>query len=167
MKTNFRQLFINSLSNMDESSVKELIQFTNSNPLPCWGAIYKKFNNTDFSLKTLEILIERWIKSSEYSRFLLLLLHTNKDNLKILKIFIQYFKNLPEQVQIYLLCLPKSKTVFEELKIKLNSETESILNNLEEAESEKQTIEARITKLLKYEWAPVKGEFAPEPGIKA
>jgi len=163
MKTKFRQLFINTLINIEESSIKELIHFTKSKPLPCWGAIYKKFNNIDISLKTLELLIDRWVKSPECSRFLLLLLHTNKDNLQILKTFIQQFNDLPEQIQIYLLSLSKCKAIFEKSKIIITSEIETILNNSKEAESEIQTIEARINKLLRYEWAPVKGEFAPEP----
>ena len=154
MKTNFRELFINTLQGIEDLGLDELAKFAVADPLPCWGAFYKKFATLNLKFETLQILIERWIALKEGGRFLLLLIKQRYQDHKIMSFLAKSWQRLPEIVQVYMAILPAGRKT---LADKNDPVCQKLLENFSNpitAWREQQIIEARINKILRFDWAP-------------
>ncbi len=154
MALNFRDLFISTIQCIDDPGLDEMARFVVSDPLPCWGAIYERFTWAKIGNLALINLIDRWIAVPDCARFLLLLIKFKQKSPEIMGHLTRKFAELPDFVQVYMASLPSGQSA---LKDSSNTEAQQILSVLAgkiAVNREQQIIEAKINKLLRFQWAP-------------
>jgi len=156
MTANFRELFISTIQCIDDPGLDEMVRFVASDPLPCWGAIYERFTWLNIGNQALKNLIDRWITEPDCARFLLLLIKFKQTDPEMMDFLATRFAELPDFVQVYMASLPGTRAILEE---HCNPVVEQILSRLQNKTTvnrEQQIIEAKINKLLRFQWAPTR-----------
>jgi len=156
MAVNFRDLFISTIQCIDDPGLDEMARFVVSDPLPCWGAIYEKFTRANIGRLALKNLIDRWIAVPDCARFLLLLIKFKQKDPEIMDIIAAKFAELPDFVQMYMASLSEAgiREVLEDHRNPAIEQLLSTLANKTAINREQQIIEAKINKLLRFQWAP-------------
>ena len=155
MKTNYRKLFIQTLTEIKESRIQELKIFALSKPIPCWGGIYKKVCELNLNIKQKNLLLEAWVNNPECSRFTGLLIYMNRRDEVFLKLIINnHYQQLPEYLQIYIAAFPIGQTILRQQNKLASSGIIQIINNHELLSKEIQLITAKFKKLLRFDLAP-------------
>jgi len=160
-RPDYRKVFTDSLEGIEELS--DLREFATGDPLPCWGAIYGRFREMKLSVDTAKRLVERWISCRECGRFLVLMLHQRRQDEAIVRLLAEHFAHLPDYVQAYLVSLPEGRAVLSDSGVTLPPYFTEIFSDEGRARRERRTVESRIAKLLRFEWAPAEEAMEHEP----
>ena len=154
MKTNYRKLFVKTVSGIDDPVIAKLVKFSTSKPIPCWGGIYKKVYELNLTFKQKKSLMDIWIQNQKCSRFIGLLLYMNRRDESFFKMLMKYYNRLPEYLQIYVAALPKGRSILNQIKKPPSPEIIKIINNHESISKEVQMTTAKFKKLLRFDLAP-------------
>ena len=154
MHADYRKLFLTALEGLDGSATGEMRKFAAGKPTPCWGAIYKRFGELFTSEDALRMVIDRFCETPGCDRFLLLALHLNCESPEVVKLFVNNLERLPALVQDYLVCLPGGAEAVKSTGKKLPPELADLPDDPRARACEREFLLAKISKLLRYEWAP-------------
>ena len=159
MKINYRKVVIDSLADIEEKGVKEFISFVKSKPIPCWGAITKKFVELFDSPKNLKPVLLRWCETPYSNRFLLLMIHEYREKEDFTNLFIDKFEKLPILAQTYLLTLPEVVSQLKKLEKTPPPELDDLFTDEKARRRKRQMLLAKINKLLRFDWMPEEVHF--------
>lgn len=154
MHADYRNLFLAALEGLDGSAAGEMRKFAASKPTPCWGAIYKRFGELFKNGDELRAVVDRFCATPGCDRFLLLVLHLNYESPVVVDLFVNNLERLPVLVQGYLVCLPGGAEAVKATEKKLPPELADLPGDPRARAREREFLLAKISKLLRYEWAP-------------
>ncbi|MBI5527829.1 MAG: hypothetical protein HY897_15980 [Deltaproteobacteria bacterium] len=155
MQADYRNLFLTALEGLDGSAAGEMRKFAAGKPTPCWGAIYKRFGELFTSEDALRMVIDRFCATPGCDRFLLLVLHLNRESPEVVKLFATHLERLPVLVQSYLVCMPSGAEAVKATAKMLPPELADLPGDPRARAREREFLLAKISKLLRYEWAPI------------
>jgi hypothetical protein len=154
MKTDYRKQLIEALDGLEGQEAAEFREFVSKQPLPCWGAIYKRFGEVFKGSEALASVFEHFCKTPGCDRFLLLLLHLHRDTPAVVEIFLERFDDLPALPQAYFICMPEGSEAVKSSGKKARPEVADLLDDPALRAREREVLLAKVQKLLSHEWAP-------------